>query len=209
MMVFNLEDELTKSLMYDAKKKQKNNTDTGTSVSVACWWKRGDAIAGVNDAWIQPEWRVDGMQGMPFRASGRELGDVRGCWGRGVLPACEQGGDPGPRGWWRGGPLSSSPPPGPGSAVQTAPPAPWLTPAEPPRSHTAPYTLHGPRGKRVVGGIGVGAWGCYTHPCCLKNTRVGVQQKQLSSGILSSGFKDTTTFSLVPDENWSLHCCDT
>lgn len=42
----------------------------------------------------------------------------------GVLPVCEGGGDPGPRGSWRGGPLSSSPPPAPGSAVQTAPPAP-------------------------------------------------------------------------------------
>lgn len=44
-----------------------------------------------------------------------------GCWG--VLPVCEGGGDPGQRGWWQGGPLSSSPPPVPGSAVQTAPPA--------------------------------------------------------------------------------------
>lgn len=76
-------------------------------------------------------------------------GDQRVCWG--VLPVCEGGGDPGQRGWWRGGPLSSSPPPVPGSAVQTAPPAPWLTPAEPPRSHTAPYTLHSPKGKE--GGV--------------------------------------------------------
>lgn len=74
-------------------------------------------------------------------------GDV--CWG--VLPVCEGGGDPGSRGWWRGGPLSSSHPPAPGSAVQTAPPAPWPTPAEPLRSHTAPYTLHGPMGER--GGV--------------------------------------------------------
>lgn len=71
---------------------------------------------------------------------------VRGfCWG--VLPVREGEGDPGQRGSWQGGPLSSSPPPVPGSAVQTAPPAPWLTPAEPLRSHTAPYTLHSPEGK--------------------------------------------------------------
>lgn len=70
---------------------------------------------------------------------------------RGVLPACEGVGDPGQRGWWQGGPLSSSPPPAPGSAVQTAPPAPWPTPAELLRSHTAPYTLHSPKGRE--GGI--------------------------------------------------------
>lgn len=66
---------------------------------------------------------------------------------RGVLPVCEGAGNPGPRGWWQGGPLSSSPPLALGSAVQTAPPAPWPTPAEPLRSHTAPYTLHGPEGR--------------------------------------------------------------
>lgn len=76
-----------------------------------------------------------------------------GCWG--VLPVCEGGGDPGQRGWWQGGPLSSSPPPVPGSAVQTAPPALWPTPAEPLRSHTAPYTLHGPKGKEDGEGGGV------------------------------------------------------
>lgn len=43
---------------------------------------------------------------------------------RGVLPVREGEGDPGQRGSWQGGPLSSSPPPVPGSAVQTAPPAP-------------------------------------------------------------------------------------
>lgn len=86
---------------------------------------------------------------MPLRASGWGLEGFR--WG--VLPVCGGEGGPGPRGWWQGGPLSSSPPLGPGSAVQTGPPAPWLTPAEPPRSHTAPYTLHGPKGKRGVGGF--------------------------------------------------------
>lgn len=65
----------------------------------------------------------------------------------GVLPVCEGEGDPGQRGSWQGGPLSSSHPPVPGSAVQTAPPAPWLTPAEPLHSHTAPYTLHSPERK--------------------------------------------------------------
>lgn len=51
-----------------------------------------------------------------------QSGHQRVCLG--VLPACEGGGDPGQRGLWRGGPLSSSPPPAPGSAVQTAPLAP-------------------------------------------------------------------------------------
>ena len=83
-----------------------------------------------------------------------EDGGGKRLWGWwGVLPVCEGGGDPGPRGSWRGGPLSSSPPPAPGSAVQTAPPAPWPTPAEPLRSHTAPYTLHGPKGKEGGGGV--------------------------------------------------------
>lgn len=49
-------------------------------------------------------------------------GGQRVCWG--VLPVREGEGDPGQRGSWQGGPLSSSPPPVPGSAVQTAPPAP-------------------------------------------------------------------------------------
>lgn len=73
--------------------------------------------------------RVHEAQDVEVGAMG--AGDVKtlavgGVWVRwGVLPACEEGGgDPGPRGWWQGGQLSSSPPPGPGSAVQTAPPAP-------------------------------------------------------------------------------------
>ncbi len=95
--------------------------------------------------WQSTDWMINGRWGRwtSMRDSGW------GCWGffGGVLPACEGGGHPGPRGCWRGGPLSSSLPPAPGSAVQTAPPALWPTPAEPLRSHTAPYTLHGPKGK--------------------------------------------------------------
>lgn len=99
----------------------------------------------------------------------KDRGCKQVCWG--ALPVCEGGGDPGPRGWWRGGPLSSSHPPVPGSAVQTAPPAPWPTPAELLRSHTAPYTLHGPKGKDG---------GRYTHPYSLDHTTAqgeGVLQK--------------------------------
>lgn len=147
---------------------------------------------------------------MPFRASGWGPGlgrDGGGCWG--VLPACGVGGDPGPRGWWQGGPLSSSPPPGPGSAVQTAPPAPWLTPAEPPRSHTAPYTLHGPRRKKVVEGSGVGEGGevrvLHTHIHVAARTQeVGVQQKHwLSSRILCARLSQR-----LPCEYRSWHCSD-
>lgn len=93
-----------------------------------------------NEWWMDPVWMVSGRHAAnAFQSIRMGIGCFGGCWG--ALPACGEGGDPGPRGWWQGGPLSSSPPPGPGSAVQTAPPAPWLTPAEPPRSHTAPYTL--------------------------------------------------------------------
>lgn len=113
------------------------------------WMSKGE-----NDAWIC--WK-GWMEGIIIHVLEAAVKDGGGCWQEtldghvwvlwGVLPVCEGGGDPGWRGWWRGGPPSSSPPPAPESAVQTAPPAPWPTPAEPLRSHTAPYTLHHPKGR--------------------------------------------------------------
>lgn len=110
-------------------------------------------------------------------------GDQGICWG--ALPVCEGEGDPCPRGWWRGGPLSSSPPPAPGSAVQTAPPAPWPTPAEPQRFHTAPYTLNGPKGKE--GGV--------THLYRLGHRREGGCPTKINTPLDKSkiqGMKDFT-----------------
>lgn len=222
MRVSNSEDELTKTWMMQKTKQKKNNKyKTSHGRRDTAWpsarWRKGRWCRSREEWrykwWMDPAWIVSGRHAVnAFHniLDGQQGcgGMIAGCWG--ALPACGEGCDPGPRGWWQGGPLSSSPPPGPGSAVQTAPPAPWLTPAEPPRSHTAPYTLHGPRGKKVVGGLGVGEGGevrvLHTHPCRHKNTRCGSAKKTstLLQNFMSRTFSAPPWWILIMALLWYL-----